>query len=217
MTKTFLVLKYELTTLLRKPGFLIIAFGLPLVGVVVLAGINFAKSDSKADAEAENTTHELQLEGFVDQSGLIESLPEDLPPETLIEFANEDQAEAALAEDRIAAYYVVPSDYLESGELLYIHPSLNPLTDDRQDWIIRQTLLFNLVGGDIEMVDRILNPMVLEETDRSAIESGAEGDCARPGMDCEANPIISLLPMMVMVLFFIAFTNGSALLIRSIS
>ncbi len=215
--KTLLVLRYELMTLLRKPGFLIIAFGFPLLGVAVMAGISLTGSDSQADTEADNTTQELQLEGFVDQSGLIEILPENLPSETLIEFANEDQAEAALSEDRIAAYYVVPSDYLKTGELLYIHPSLNPLTDDRQDWIIRQTLLFNLVGGDAEMVDRILNPMVLEETDLSDIESGTEGDCARPGMDCEANPIISLLPMMVMVFFFIAFTNGSALLIRSIS
>jgi ABC-2 type transport system permease protein len=36
-------------------------------------------------------------------------------------------------------------------------------------------------------------------------------------MECDANPLIGFLPMFVMVFFFIAFTNGSALLIRSIS
>ncbi len=214
MTKTFLVLKYELSALLRKPGFLIIAFGFPLIGVVVLAGINFAKSDSQAKGEA---PQELQVEGFVDRSGLINVLPEDLPSGTLIEFADEHQAARALSEDRIAAYYVVPSNYLASGELIYVHPSLNPLTSDRQDWIMRHTLLLNLVGGDAALMDWIMDPVALEETNLAAIEAGTVGDCARPGMECDANPIIGLLPMIVMVFFFIAFTNGSALLIRSIS
>jgi len=217
MTKTFLVLRYELTSLLRKPGFLIIAFGIPLVGVVVLAGINLARSDSPAESGDEAASEELQVEGFVDLSGLIKALPDDLPAGILVRFASEEQATDALAEDQITAYYVVPSDYVESGELLYIHPSLNPLTDDRQDWIMRQVLVFNLVEGDAETMDRLFNPVELEETNLSAIGSGTEGDCARPGMDCDANLLIRLMPMIVMVFFFIAFTNGSALLIRSIS
>jgi ABC-2 type transport system permease protein len=217
MMKTLLVLRYELMTLLRKPGFLILAFGFPLIGVLVLSGINLAKSDSQAESEADNAPEELKVEGFVDRSGLINVFPEDLPKGILIEFADEEQAAYALSEDQIAAYYVVPSDYLASGELIYIHPSLNPLTDDRQDWIMRQTILFNLVGGDAALMDWILNPMEIEITDLEAIEAGAEGDCARPGMDCEANPIIGLLPMIVMVFFFIVFMNGSALLIRSIT
>ncbi len=217
MTKTFLVLRYELMTLLRKPGFLILAFGFPLIGVLVLSGINLAKSGSPAESEADSASQELQVEGFVDRSGLIETLPEDLPEGILIEFADEEQAAHALSADRIAAYYVVPSNYLESGELTYVHPTLNPLTSDRQDWIMRHTLLLNLVGGDAALMDRVLDPVALEETNLAAIDTGAEGDCARPGMDCEANPLVRLLPTIVMVFFLIAFTNGSALLIRSIS
>ncbi len=59
--KTLLVLRYELMTLLRKPGFLIIAFGFPLVGVAVMAGISLIGSDSQADTEADNSTQELHL------------------------------------------------------------------------------------------------------------------------------------------------------------
>jgi ABC-2 type transport system permease protein len=215
--KTLLVLMYELTTLLRKPGFLIIALGFPLIGVLVLSGINLIKSGSGSESETDSAAEELQVEGFVDHSGLIKALPDGLPQDTLVKFANEELAAAALVDDQIAAYYVVPSDHVDSGELLYIHPSLNPLTDDRQDWIMRQVLVFNLVEGNAETMDRLFNPVELEETNLSAIESGAEEDCARPGMDCDANPLIGLMPMIVMVFFFIAFTNGSALLIRSIS
>jgi ABC-2 type transport system permease protein len=217
MKKTLLVLKYELTTLLKKPGFLIIAFGFPLIGVLVLSGINLINSGSGSESETDSAAEELQIEGFIDHSGLIKALPDDLPRGTLVKFANEELAAAALADDQIAAYYVVPSDHVETGELIYVHPSLNPLTDDRQDWILRQAIVFNLVGRDASAMERLFNPLELEETNLSAIGSGTEGDCARPGMDCDANPLIGLIPTIVMVFFFIAFTNGSALLIRSIS
>ncbi|GMR11654.1 MAG: ABC transporter permease [Anaerolineae bacterium] len=215
--KMLLVLKYELITLLRKPGYLILAFGFPIVSLLVLAGINLARSGPQAQDLADNEPQQLEVEGFVDRAGLIGELPVEIPEGTLIEFPIEEQAREALSEERITAYYVVPSDYLASGELIYVHPSLNPLATDRQDWIMRRTLLFNLVGADAELADWISDPVALEEIDLSALEAGLDGDCARPGMDCEANPWIGRMPMLVMVFFFIVLTNGSALLIRSVS
>ena len=70
--KTFLVARYELVTLLRKPAFLIIAVALPLVGVLVMTAINLS---SEGEGDADPAEQELQVEGFVDQSGLIKSLP----------------------------------------------------------------------------------------------------------------------------------------------
>ncbi|MFV1858911.1 MAG: ABC transporter permease [Anaerolineales bacterium] len=215
--KMLLVLKYELITLLRKPGYLILAFGFPIVGLLVLAGINLAQSGPQAEDSAANEPQELEVEGFVDRAGLIGELPAEIPEGMLFEFATEEQAREALSEERIAAYYVVPSDFLDSGELIYVHPSLNPLATDRQDWIMRRALLFNLVGADAALADRISDPVALEEIDLSALEAGLDGDCARPGMDCDANPWIGRMPILVMVFFFIALTNGSALLIRSVS
>ena len=215
--KILLVLKYELVTLLRKPAYLIIAFGMPLVGVLVLGGINLSQSGSQSEGGADTDPQELQVEGFVDKSGIINTLPDDLPEGILIEFSDETRAAQALSEGRIAAYYVVPADYLAMGELIYVHPSLNPLTTDRQDWTMRHTLLLNLVGGDAALMEWVLDPVALEETNLAAIEAGTSGDCARPGMDCDASPLVRLLPMFVMVFFFIAFTNGAALLIRSVT
>jgi ABC-2 type transport system permease protein len=212
--KIWLVLKYELVSLLRKPGYLILAFGLPLVGVLVLAAISQTGSDS---ASEDSEPAQIQPEGFVDQAGIINELPADLPEGVLVRFLDEEQANEALAEERIAAYYMVPSDFLDTGELIYVHPSLNPLASGQQDWIMRRALLFGLVGSDAALTDHIWDPVALEEIDLSAMEAGLEGDCARPGMECDANPLIRMLPMLVLVFFFVALTNGSSLLLRSVS
>ncbi len=215
--KALLVARYELVTLLRKPAFVIVALVMPILGVLVLTVINLAQSGSPSNNGSDPPSEQLQVEGFIDQAGLIRAVPTDLPQGILIEYSDEDQAALALSAGRIAAYYVVPADYVETGELVYVHPTLNPLADDRQDWIMRHTLLFNLLGQDVEIMDRMLNPMLVEETDRSLQGTGTAGDCARPGADCNDSPFVRLLPMFIMVFFFVAFTNGAALLIRSVA
>lgn len=111
----------------------------------------------------------------------------------------------------------MPAAYVEAGELIYVHPSLNPLASDGQEWIMRRTLLLNLVGGSPELLDQIWNPVDLERIDLMALEAGMGGDCQRPGADCESNVLIQLMPMIILIFFFVALTNGSALLMRSVS
>ena len=214
--KIALVSRYEFGTIVRKPGFIILAFGLPLLGVLILAAIGMTRSDTAA-GNGVDQEQQLQPEGYVDQSGLIEVVPEDLPQGILIALRDEKEANNALSDGRVTGYYIIPSNYIETGNLTYVHPSRNPLASESQDWIMRQTLLLNLVGGDSALMDRVWNPVDLRRIDLSAVEPGAETDCLRPGADCESNYLITLLPTLVLVFFLISLTNGSALLIRSVS
>jgi ABC-2 type transport system permease protein len=209
--KMLTVLRYELVTLIRKPGYLVLGFGLPILGLIIVTVISLSKDGVEVEQQP---PQQLELEGFVDHADLIGSVPEGLP---LTRFETEDQARQALADGEVAAFYVVPGDYVESGQLIYVHPSLNPLASNRQDWIIRRTLLFNLLGADPELTELIWNPVNLEVTDLAAVEAGSEGDCSRPGANCESNVLIRLVPMFILVYFFVALTNGSAMLLRSVS
>lgn len=208
--KAWAVLRYELLTLIRKPGYLVLGFGLPVLGLLILSIVSLAKSDGETDQQP---LQKLELEGYVDRSGLIGMVPEGLP---LVPLADERRASQALEAGEVAAFYVIPENYLESGEFTYVHPSVNPLATVRQDWIMRRTLLFNLVGGDAELMEQIWNPIALQVVDLEAIEAGAE-DCTRPGANCESSELVRLIPMFVLVFFFVALTNGSALLMRSVS
>lgn len=69
--------------------------------------------------------------GYVDSSGLLSNpVSASAPnwpdkPVPILSFADETQARAALDAGRIQAYYVLPSDYLDTGQLRVVHK--NPL------------------------------------------------------------------------------------------
>lgn len=215
--KMFLVGRYELLHLLRKPGFLILAFGLPLLGVAVLAALTLRGSEPEASAVQSPTTPGMEAEGYVDLAGIIREIPEDVPARILRPFGSERAARRALQVGEIGAYYVVAQDYLDSGEVQYVHPTVNPLSSQGQDWLMRRTLVYNLVGGDPRLLEEIWDPIGTESVDLSMAAEGATGDCTRPNANCEANEVVGLMPTMLLIFLFVALTNGSSLLMRNVS
>lgn len=225
MSKTFLVIRQELINTFNRRSYLVVAFIIPLLGVLVLGGIKVVQNRSGDAGGASDTPEEewqLEVEGYIDQAGLIQVIPPDLPEGYLISYQNEDQAKQALAAGEIAAYYIIPPDVVENGEVFYVFPESKTLLDDGQKWVIKWTLLVNLLGGDLEAAERIWNPVgKLEERVISA--SLAEGDpsdsdaCSRPGAACQANELIQFIPALMAVLFFMTFMTTSTMLLNSIA
>jgi len=218
MRKTYLVLRHELVTTLARPSYLFIAFGIPLLAMLIFAGVSIFKGgspDGSVSPDAPDPS-ELEVEGYVDQAGLISVVPQDIPPGHLMAYPNEEQAQRALEAGEIAAYFVIPEDYIETGNLLYIRPNPSPFSAHVQDSAMRWTLLVNVLGGDVELATRVWNPTNLDVTD---LTPGSQPDqaCSQPGMSCESNLLIRYLPMIMLVLFYLFITTGSSLLLRNIS
>lgn len=223
MKKIWLILRYELRTTLNRPSFLIIGFGVPLLAILIVAAVSVFRGDS-SDAGDEPSgaaeSFELEVEGYVDQAGVIGVIPEDIPSGLLVSYRDETQAQAALEADEIAAYYVIPEDYVETGNLIYVHPDPNPLSQTGQDWVMRWTLLVNLVGGNAKLAGRIWNPMDIQATNldpAQQYDAYAEEDCTQPGYACESNFLVRYIPAIILVLFYVFIMTGSGLLIRSVS
>jgi ABC-2 type transport system permease protein len=222
MKKTFLIVKYELITLLTRRTYLFLAFGIPLIGVLIFSAISVIRGDEAGvpGSEPPSQDNEVMIEGFVDEADLIRSLPDDLPVGHLLAFSDTDQANLALDEGEIEGYYIIPEDYLASGVFVYVSPNRTPLSTDGQEWMMRWTLAVNMLGGDIDRASRIWELVDLQirridpspEHDRFSAE-----DCSKPGYTCESNALVRLMPLIVVVLFFIFLTNGSGLLLRSVS
>ena len=208
MNKTFLVLRHELTTTFRRRSFLIMALGLPLLAVVVFAVLTFLRSDAEGSAGPSPTPDqpELQVEGYVDQSGLIRTVPDTLPPDHLLAYADEDQAKLALAAGEIAAYYVIPADYVETGEVFYVYPDTTPLMSGGQEWVMLRTLLENLVG-DAELAQVVWDPMLLEWTSLAAEQPDAG----------ESNDVAQFIPALMVILLYMSFMINANLLAESVS
>lgn len=213
MNKTLLVLRYELLATLRRRSFLLMAFGIPLLAILIFAGATIVKGNStgNSDAMSETGTFELKVEGYVDQSGLISVIPPDIPPGHLLAYAGEEQARQALEAGDIAAYYVILEDFVETGEIFYVYPDTTPLISDGQDWLMRRTLLLNLLDGDTELADRVWDPMDLEVFNL-ALEPQQDG-----GLGYQSNLLIRYLPAIMAILFYVFLLTASNILLRNIS
>lgn len=215
MNKTLLVMRHELLTTLRRRSFQVVSLGLPLLGAAILIVITLLRTGTGVPSEDAAGPPELSTEGVVDQAGLIETIPADIP---LLRLDDEAAAQEALNEGEISAYYVVPADYVQRGEVIYVHPELTPIGSHGQEWMISRTLLVNLVGGDVDLADLVWFPMELEVTDLSAAPEGEDvtsGSCTRA--DCEASVLAGLLPMIMVVLLFMFITIGASMILRNIT
>jgi ABC-2 type transport system permease protein len=86
--------------------------------------------------------------------------------------------------------------------------------------IIRWTLMVNLVDGDIERAQQIWNPVELDITSVSTSSGGGNlpgENCSSPGSNCDSSILVRMLPLIVVILFFLFLSNGSALLLRSVT
>ncbi|UCD97491.1 MAG: ABC transporter permease [Chloroflexota bacterium] len=222
MKKTFQIIRYELNSALRRPSFLILAFGLPIIAAIAIGGYSYIKSTQVEQNELEQTPEDQSLsrEGFIDFAGLIEEIPSDLPEGILVPYLNEAEAQSALLSDEIEAYYIIPEDFVSNGELIYVNPETNPISDGGQDWLMRWTLYVNLLGGDMEAASNIWNPGNFQWHNLSQINPGgtdSSNDCLTPGYSCDSNVLIQLLPLAVMAIIYISIITGGSYLLRLIS
>jgi ABC-2 type transport system permease protein len=220
MNKTFLIARYELVSTLSRRSFLLIAIGVPLLAILISAGAALLRDRPSANSEAESPaqTFHLDTEGYVDQSGLIKTLPPEIPSDHLVAYPDEEGAKGALEAGEISRYYLIPADFVATGEILYVYPDTVPLISDGQDWLIRRTLLINLMDGDMALAERIWNPM-----DQQIFNLGAEpaggptgDDCSRPGVGCQSNLLIRYLPAIMSVLLYVFLLTSSTLLLRNV-
>jgi ABC-2 type transport system permease protein len=223
MRKVYLVLRHELITTLGRRSFLLVAFGIPLLVLLVFGGVTILRGGSPGSgviAPEAAETAELEVQGYVDQAGLITVIPEDIPEGYLLAYPDEEHAQQALQAGEIAAYYVVPEDYVETGELVIVSPDPSPFSKQQQDSAMRWTLLVNILGGDAELAGRVWNPASLEVTNLAPQQQygsyGAE-DCRQPGAACESSLLLRYLPMIMLVLFYVFIITGSSLLLRNVS
>lgn len=222
MKKIFVITRYELVSALKRPSYLIIAFGIPMILVIAFTVYSLIKSNQPSAVVSDQVHEEtpLETEGYVDFAGLIKIIPNDLPENTLMQYSNEGEAQKALEVGEIGAYYVIPKGYIETGEYIYVHPGFNPISEGGQDWIMRWTLYVNLLGGDLEKASNIWHPANIDRRYLSKVNTegiNSSGDCMTPGFTCDSNALIQLLPIGIMAIIYISIVSGGSYLLRLVS
>ena len=210
MLKTWLILKNEFIGVVTRRSFLITLFLLPLVGMVILFVIsNVQKSTGSNPTDLLDELFlpetSISMEGFVDDSGLVTTIPPGYETQ-LSAYADEASARAALAEGTITAYYLIEKDFLESGKVVYVRPDFNPLGASTNSSPVEALMAYALTEGDLNLAYRIQNPTNVSEVTLAKT----------PTRDVD-NPLTFFLPYIVTFLFYGVILGSSTLMLNSIS
>lgn len=223
MQNAILVMRQEIYKTLRSAGYLIFAFVIPVVAVLVLAGVKFIQGragDNVGESSSAPSQFQMEVEGYVDHSGLIRSFPDNIPAGYLLKYQSEVQALKALETGEITAYYVIPPDLIERGKIQYVYPDTRSYLDDGQPWVMEWTLLFNLLEGDAELADQVWSPIWnvtgTSISPQSQESAPAGEDCSRPGSACDSNDLIRYMPSIMVGIFYMLFMVSSSMLFNSI-
>lgn len=209
MNKTVLVMVSEIGRTLRRWQFSAFAFGLPiLMGIVVLiiSTINRDAGRALPSTAAPEPPAQSASQGLVDPGDFVKRIPDEVPEGRIVEFASEDLALSALDDGAIAGYFVVPENYIESGELIFVQHEYNPFEDDVESDTMGWILMVNLLG-DQELAVRAGNPMDVQVT-RLKPPDLAEG---------EDSWIVEMMPTLITIILYMVILLPSGVLVAAIT
>jgi ABC-2 type transport system permease protein len=206
MNNTLLVAWREFRQHVRSRGFILTTMGMPLLFIVLFALTGFTGSGGPQvpplQVLSQNESENVSI-GYVDQAGLIETIPQQVPAGMFQKYSSIDTAAAALESGKISAYYIIPSDYRDNGDLKRVSLSLPLSSPDSQlfDWILVSNLFPNRTS---EQVARYLWPFNNAGPSFVNLSSGA---------GTSEGVVNSMMPFFVaMAVMVPLFTSGGYLL-----
>ncbi len=208
MNKTRLVFYYDLINRITRPGFWLWGILVPVLGLGLVMGMNYLqeRTSSFPGLQPRSTQTPSQVIGYVDEAHLLRVIPDDTG---LQAFPDEAAARAALEQDAIQLYYLIPADYLESGRLLaYTRTFLLTDFDSESfpDPRLQALIQFNLLGADQEKLELLTHPMQL------TVETTAP-----PSNYDDSNPFAFYIPYSVTLLFYFFIMMSASLLLSAIN
>ncbi|MBC7810382.1 MAG: ABC transporter permease, partial [Burkholderiales bacterium] len=196
LNKALIVARREYGFNVRRPGFLFAAFGMPIFLVFMIFIVTLVIASTEEDLERLGTI------GYVDHSDVLSEAV--AVPATFATFEDETSARTALDESTIGAYFVVPEDYLNSGDVtLYGNSGLpDALHDAISDFLVAN--LSAKADGELP-VERIITPV---HTTYFLINSGRTLN--------EEIFILVFLPFIFAIVFMIATQVSSGYLMGGV-
>jgi len=210
MKKILLVLKNEVITLISRPSFWLALVGLPLLGALIFAGVGAINKNASAIhsvSQVLSGPQDTRPEGYVDPGGIIRQIPESVPPNKFVAYADEASARQALAAGNISAFYILPADYIQTGKITYIRPDFNSLASSNgQSSMFTWVVQVNLAGGDILFANLVNGPLSVDDVSLAAV--------APPD---ENNPLAFWTPYIITLIFYMLIVGSATLLLSNIS
>ena len=161
MTNLGKVFKFEFLNLITRRSFLLMIVLVPLIPIVLftlLGLLNDDQTQTLGQMFTSEVANPLPI-GVVDQSGIVTDFPDWLTNGNLVEVADEDTARQRTVANQLEGFFVISSDYVESGKVTYFKPEINMITEIVQQGTLDELINFNLMDSDQDMFLRYTNPV----------------------------------------------------------
>ncbi len=218
MKNIWLVIKHEISSRLGKPSFWLTTFLFPMIIMGITFGSQLLANNIAADEEQglmEMLTGQLEdqpVSGYVDRANLVTQYPETFPRALFQAYADETAADAALQAGEIDQYYVIPEDYVETGDLTLIQETFMPFEALTDQSLMEYLITYNLVG-DQRTTQLLSAPALQVET--TALAPEETGDQAPDaGPTGGAGTAVSYG---VLFIFFFLVTMSSGFMLNSVT
>lgn len=166
MNKFWEVFRYELIRNGRRKGFLVATFGIPLLMGIFMLGFHIyqiSQTEEEANPLAALALEQMEKAGYVDESGLFGEIPSRFA-EVLSIYPDEASALADLEAEAIDAYFFIPADYLETGEVVLHMRDLQIFLMEEGSRTIEQLIYSTFADGlDEAHLLRLSNPAEFSE------------------------------------------------------
>ncbi len=211
MRNTRLVIKHEIITTLKKRSFWIMTFVFP--GLIMLLSLGMQVVGERAVVEAEEAASSVEgvagggaVIGYVDAAGVITFMPDWIPPGIFYEYADESAAQAAMESGELRQYYLVPEDFLDTGEFLLVDSEFQPIRSAGNAEIFEGVLWANLIEKDpLGIV--LVNPTPKINNHPLTPPAGPDKD----------NPLTRAVPIATLFIFFFVITTSSGFMLQSVA
>ncbi|RPI85604.1 MAG: ABC transporter permease, partial [Chloroflexi bacterium] len=210
MRNIFIVLKHEVLTTLSKTSFWVMTFLFPAVVILLTLGgqvIIQKNVTEKVEAESTSQSTDSMQYSYVDLSGIIQNIPEGITAGTLNPYPDLDAAQNDLEAGKIEWYAIISADYLETGDLVVVQHSFNPMTDVPTSFF-QYLLVYNLAP------DPRIAPVLASQNPSTVMHDIAPDTASQGRADGMAGTLVSYGTLFI---FFMLISMSSGLMLNSVS
>lgn len=209
MRNVLTVLKYELYSILSKPSFWLTTFLVPLMVIGINVGTQVLIQGAVSDATSPGAMGggaAMPPIAYVDEAGLIQRVPPAIPAAALHPFPNQEAARAALAAGEIAQFYVIPADFVESGQLVQVVVKFAPISSSTTEQAMHYLLSANLVD-DPARAAAVVEPLWSVETHALAPQEAGR----------QETMLTTAVPIAIILIFYLVLTFTGSYMLQSVT
>jgi ABC-2 type transport system permease protein len=153
MNKVFVIAKREFQERVRSRAFLFTAIGTPLILIAIwffTGGRDVGTQAPDLGGLSELSSDKGKV-GYVDRADLIEEIPAPIQPGQYQSYPDQAAADEALAQGDIEAYFLIPVDYRETGEVQRFSGRIptSPPDTETFEWILIRNLFSDFNEGQL--------------------------------------------------------------------